>query len=390
LPEYYDGWAVREAAHLEERYFRALHQLITHLEAAGDLERALEYVFRAVERDGIHESAVQDLLRLLVATGERERALHLYEAFARRLKEELGAEPEPATRALIDRAPGLTMPAGPLVTALPLVCPGVAAPATLTLLMLATDGSQGQSDDPADRAPLGGPARDSRNAHGGQEIPVGAGCRGFLFGRARDALNAALGLRRKEQEAPGPPLRMALHTGDLEPGPHGHAPIARHAAHLLLAAHPGQTLCSEATAVLLRRARALDARLLDLGFYTLEESAERLFQVEGSDLPPREFPLPRAPRAVGELPLTFQSFVGREEEIECLCGLLGGTGGVPPARLVTLTGPGGIGKTRLACPATDRDRAMRHLVRAVGGADRRAAGFRCDPRGPAASLNRCR
>src|SRR5262249_15568462 len=150
--------------------------------------------------------------------------------------------------------------------------------------------------------------------------------------------------RMKDEERPADPdphpssfrlhplkVRMALHTGDVEVEDGGYRGLTLHrAARVLNAAHGGQVLCSEATAVLLRRDLEGDLRLRDLGLYRLRGVAapERLFQVDYPGMPEGEFPRPNAERAYpANLPLQLTRFFGREEEIARLVELLGQPGG---------------------------------------------------------------
>jgi len=147
-------------------------------------------------------------------------------------------------------------------------------------------------------------------------------------------------------------VRMGLHTGRTEPIGRDYISLHVHrAARIAAAGHGGQVLVSESTAA----AVDLDvsgATLRDLGRHRLRgfETDSRLFQVCDRTLPD-DFPPLRAPRAVllniGARPT---SFVGRVRERDALAQA------VDRYRLVTLTGPGGVGKTRLASEvATERD-----------------------------------
>jgi hypothetical protein len=121
---------------------------------------------------------------------------------------------------------------------------------------------------------------------------------------------------------------------------------------MLAAAHGGQILCSEATAVVAQRSLEPGIRLTDLGVYRLRdvEVPERLFQVEYPDMAQRAFPPLRAEAGYARnLPLQFTRFVGREKELEQLMELL-----AKPTRLVTMTGPGGTRKSRLALELASR------------------------------------
>ncbi|MBC8103272.1 MAG: tetratricopeptide repeat protein, partial [Cytophagales bacterium] len=159
---------------------------------------------------------------------------------------------------------------------------------------------------------------------------------------------------------------------EAEPAPDGGYCVAAWTAAvaLLTAAAEGQTLVSEATAALARRAAPLDElpkALTLLGVFRLagEPDAERLYELTAPGA------VPQSPRAAADLsapslPLPLTRFFGREGEIEALVGLLvssappqreapeAGAGG--PGTLVTLTGSGGVGKTRLALEAARRIR----------------------------------
>lgn len=121
----------------------------------------------------------------------------------------------------------------------------------------------------------------------------------------------------------------------------------RRATAVLPAAHGGQVLCTESTAGLLRGNLDADVRLHDLGYFRLRnvEAPERLFAVEYTGMAPEGLSPPDAPRGhISNLPIQFTAFFGRQEEIAQLQEMIEAN----ETRLVTLTGPGGCGKTRLA------------------------------------------
>jgi predicted ATPase/class 3 adenylate cyclase len=162
----------------------------------------------------------------------------------------------------------------------------------------------------------------------------------------RAALAAQLALAAHDW-SPGPPVRvrMGLHTGEGTRGGDDYAGLDVHrAARIADAAHGGQLLVSDTTRSLVEQALPDGATLRDLGPHRLRGLAdpERLHQLAAGGLA-AEFPPPRALDArPGNLPVQLSSFVGREPEIAELERLLGQT------RLLTLTGPGGSGKSRLA------------------------------------------
>jgi predicted ATPase len=113
------------------------------------------------------------------------------------------------------------------------------------------------------------------------------------------------------------------------------------------AAHGGQVVCSSATADLVRAAVPAGVALVDLGEQRLRDLSDpmRVFQIYGPGLASRFPPLRSLDAFPGNLPLQLSSFIGREEELERVAKALG------DARVVTLTGAGGVGKTRMALQA---------------------------------------
>jgi predicted ATPase len=138
---------------------------------------------------------------------------------------------------------------------------------------------------------------------------------------------------------------MGLHTGEVDErgGDYFGAEVNR-TARLMGVAHGGQVVCSSATADLVGGALPEGLGLLDLGEHRLRDLSGRLrvFQVCGPGLASRFPPLRSLEGFPGNLPLQLSSFVGREDELERVAKALG------DARVVTLTGVGGVGKTRLA------------------------------------------
>jgi predicted ATPase/class 3 adenylate cyclase/Tfp pilus assembly protein PilF len=172
------------------------------------------------------------------------------------------------------------------------------------------------------------------------------------FSTATDALEAALEAQRRllssEWEQTGPlRVRMALHMGAVEErdGDYFGPPVNR-VARLLSAGHGGQVLLSLPTQELVRDQLPGGTTLRDLGEHRLKDlfRPERVFQLTAPELP-SEFPPLRTLEAFrNNLPLQPTPLIGREKEVFEVCDLLRGH----ETRLVTLTGPGGIGKTRLA------------------------------------------
>jgi predicted ATPase/class 3 adenylate cyclase len=171
-----------------------------------------------------------------------------------------------------------------------------------------------------------------------------------VFIRASDAIAAVLAGQRalaaEDWGEIGPlRVRMAMHTGeaDLREGDYYGSALNR-LARIRSAGSGGQILLSEATAKLVRGALPAGASLQALGSHRLsgQREPELLFQLNAPDRPTTFPPLKTLDARPNNLPLQLTSFIGREQELTDLGRLL------ETARLLTLTGPGGSGKTRLA------------------------------------------
>jgi predicted ATPase/class 3 adenylate cyclase len=171
------------------------------------------------------------------------------------------------------------------------------------------------------------------------------------FSSAPYALEAAIASQRallSEEWENTVPLRtrMALHTGSAEEraGDYFGPPVNR-VARLLSAGHGGQILLSTATKELVRDALPEGTSLRDLGQRRLKDlfRPERVFQLISPDLPTTFPPLNTLDARMNNLPAQPTPLIGRERELREVRDLLRGEG----VRLLTLTGAGGIGKTRL-------------------------------------------
>ena len=199
--------------------------------------------------------------------------------------------------------------------------------------------------------------RGAIEAHGGHIFNVVGDAFCVAFRTAPDAVAAAVDAQRTLHDEPWEPapvrVRMGIHTGAAEAVTHdgtpdyeGYATLAR-VHRVMSAAHGGQVLASNAAAELLRDALPAGVSLRDLGEHALKGLAlpERLWQVAAPGLP-QEFPPLQATGAVpGNLPRALNRFIGRARELREVKERLA------EARLLTLLGPGGTGKTRLALQA---------------------------------------
>jgi len=144
-------------------------------------------------------------------------------------------------------------------------------------------------------------------------------------------------------------VRMGLHSG--EPARHEDGYVGldvNRAARIAAAAHGGQVVLSDATRLLAASQLAADVSVRDLGWHRLKdiEAPERIYQLVAPGLPDR-FPQLKSLGAPSRLPVPLTPLVGRDADLVQVCAALTG----PGTRLVTLTGTGGVGKTRLSLAA---------------------------------------
>jgi predicted ATPase/DNA-binding SARP family transcriptional activator len=182
--------------------------------------------------------------------------------------------------------------------------------------------------------------------HGGTVVVAAGESVGAAFHRAEDAASWASELQRAVDEEPWPGgvalrLQIALHTGETrEEGGGYFGPAVHIASRLAAAARPGQILASGVSAALLER-----NGLRDLGWHQLDGVAgsHQLFQLDAGRHPP-----PRTITSGSQLPGRARRLLGRDEDLATVVDAL------TSSPVVTLTGPGGVGKTSLALTAAHR------------------------------------
>lgn len=170
--------------------------------------------------------------------------------------------------------------------------------------------------------------------HGGVETGTAGDAFFAAFRRASDAVNAAVEAQRV-LAATHVRVRMGIHTGEPEITADGYVGMDVHrAARITAAGHGGQVLVSEQTA------RLVDAELRDLGVHRLKDIAlpERIYQLGHETFPPLRTQSRRT------LPAAATPLVGRGRETADVAALVRD----PDAPVVTVVGPGGVGKTRVA------------------------------------------
>ncbi len=211
--------------------------------------------------------------------------------------------------------------------------------------------------------------RDAFSAHQGTEMGTEGDSFFVVFSSAGDALSACVAGQRALAghawpQGAAPQIRMGLHSGEPTRHEDGYIGMDVHrAARIAASAHGGQVIMSEATRQLVAgqlaqadgaiqdRTDPGELSLADLGWHRLKDiaEAEHLFQLLIPGLPDT-FPPLKSLGNRGNLPRPPTPFIARSAELRDMQELLSGP---DTARLVTVTGPGGVGKTRLALAAAE-------------------------------------
>ncbi len=193
--------------------------------------------------------------------------------------------------------------------------------------------------------------RDAFSRHHGYEVDSQGDSFFVAFARATDAVSAVVAAQRAITTYPwlegvAVRVRMGLHTGEPSLVTEGYVGLdVHHAARIMSAAHGGQVLLSQTTRDLVEHDLPDGVSLLDLGEHHLKDlqRPSHLYQLVIVGLPADFPPLKTLDSRPNNLPVQLTPLIGREKEVSAVQNLLQRE----DVRLVTLTGPGGTGKTRL-------------------------------------------
>ena len=194
--------------------------------------------------------------------------------------------------------------------------------------------------------------RSGLTAHGGREVDTQGDGLFAVFSSPSACLAAVIDMQKALETHAWPGgehvrVRMGIHTGEASQTATGLIGLDVHrAARVAAVGYGGQVLLSETAATLVRDCLPADAALKDLGVHRLKDLGrpERIFQLQAPGLQ-AEFPPLRSlgnPALLNNLPAQLSTFIGRDRELSEVRAL------GESSRMVTLTGAGGCGKTRLS------------------------------------------
>jgi len=350
-----ESFALSESARLNELRLYAREERIGAELALGHHAQLIGELQGLVEEHPLRERLCGQLMLALYRSGRQAEASDIYQKTRERLVDELGMEPGPELQELLKRI--LQQETG--LAAAPSAPPTLPS-GTMTFLITDLEGSTRRWDRSPDEmreamaihdTVLGG----GITAHDGLQVESGREGDSILavFVRATDALKCALDVQRQFAAQQWPAgadlhLRVALHSGEAElRGGHYFGPTVYRCARVLATSHGDQVLLTQAAHDLVVDSLREGAALRDLGPHRLRdlERPERIFQLTApglrSDFPPLKSMDPQR----HNLPISPTGFIGREAELAEIAERL------KPHRMLTLVGPGGTGKTRLALQA---------------------------------------
>jgi predicted ATPase/tetratricopeptide (TPR) repeat protein/class 3 adenylate cyclase len=340
----FDNWRMQQSEWLQNLYLNALENLVRGHRTFGDFNQAIHYARIWLVSDPFNEPAHLQLMQLYGITGQRTAAIVQYKHFKTILTRELGLDPSAEITKLYKQIlGGTTTPRASekLVTPIFLIA-DIEKPATFW----AQAGAKKQEI----LTSYTNIVKEVSRRFGGHILQQAEDSITLLFENGQPlhcAVSIHMNLKKFVWGQTGPPnIRMVLYTTTVDEGSSSNFAMITHTASSLLSiSWGGQIVFTEQTLRLLDLPAG--SRIKDLGIHTLNdiEGPLHIYELLHPHLPSIEHPpIQSLARHLDNFPQLFPTFIGRETELSELTQLLES----PDCRMISLVGPGGIGKTRLS------------------------------------------
>jgi len=340
----FDDWRLQENETLHILYLDALERLIRCHRTFGDFSLAIQYARTLIRLDRYNETAQYDLLQLYSITGQRAAAINQYKRYKELLSRELAIEPSEDISNLYKQ---ILMGRADSTSALKAKSPiFLIADIEKAALLWAQAGVNKEEFLSTYHSIF----RETARRFGGHILQKNEDNITLLFEEGNPlhcAVTIHLRLKKIEWgEAGQPGVRMVLYTTSTdEKSNYDFAAITQAASKLLSISWGGQILFTEQTLSLLDQPSG--SRIQDLGFHALKDINDQvhIYELLHPHLPSVDHP-PLQSISLGSVnfPTFTPAFIDRETELKELIALMDN----PDCRIISLVGPGGIGKTRLA------------------------------------------
>lgn len=354
LNGFYDDWAISEREHLQNVYIRCVNTITKYLQDSNELSQAIELNLKAISIDPLREELHQNLMQLYDMSGQYGTALKQYESLKAILKKELGVLPDTNSSSL---AKNISEKARKTLTDLnnnikvefnsnnndkdiSKLQFGV-----LTFIVVSVNSAINYSDIDTTKKDI----KSIILNNNGFEIEYSSNYIVAAFPRTSHAITASFEIQSLIiLESKIGPFKIVIDTNDSDMYVKKYyETIVSPMVYIINAIHDGQVVITSRTLVLINRDKAISEKMEYIGNYKILgiSNTEKLFlfkyfpSIKSSDFP--QIKLESAYQI--NLPFVSTKIFGREIEIETLYGIITSM----QYKIITLTGSGGVGKTRL-------------------------------------------
>lgn len=340
----FDDWRIQENETLHILYLDALEKLVRCYRTFGDFNLAIQYARTLVRLDHYNENAQYDLLQLYSITGQRAAAINQYKRYKELLSRELAIEPADEITSLYKQILGGRSATSPIQNS------------KSPIFLIADIEKAGQIWARASvkkeefLSTYHSIFKETSRRFGGHILQKSEEHVTVFFENGHPlhcAVTIHLKIKNTDWGEVGPPnVRMVLYSTAVDENTKDNfAVLTQAASRLLSISWGGQILFSEQTLQVLDQPSG--SRIRDLGFHTLKDinNQVHVYELLHPHLPSVGHPpLQSISLQSVNFPTLTPAFIGRESELIALAALIDS----PDCRIISLVGPGGIGKTHLA------------------------------------------